>query len=210
MDTLNSDSLCLQDLVSSVSASRASSTPSTPNNHLTLASCASPNNASPPNMLSDGLQGNAGSVVPHPADAHSSHHQLAAMQYAIHSSVSVNSSQAHSRSLSAQSVHYPSAHHVSSLFTSIPTPSASSISGTPPHHHFYNHHHPTHFQSSTSLNDHNITSKYSPHLDSTSPSNSICHQSVSSCSSSLEDCKKLKSGEHILVIAYTRLTAKDR
>ncbi|XP_074596796.1 uncharacterized protein LOC141851893 [Brevipalpus obovatus] len=144
------------------------------------------------------------SHVHHPHTHLHHHHQLSAMQAAsLHQASSP--SQTHPRSLTTgQPVPHPvysgAHHHVSSLFSSMPTTATSPTSHhhPHPHHHpFYGHpHHGGHFHQAPSptLSGGSPVSKYSPHMDSRSPSNaSVCHQSVSSCSSSMDDCKKIKA-----------------
>uniref|UniRef100_T1L0A6 Uncharacterized protein n=2 Tax=Tetranychus urticae TaxID=32264 RepID=T1L0A6_TETUR len=149
------------------------------------------------------------------------------MQHAIHSTVNAinppstgphHSHHHHPRTLStSQSLHYPSAHHVSSLFSTISgAPSSSSISSSPSAHpHFYTHPTPGFPQNVssaaaaaavaaasstvTSLNS-NLT-RLPSHLDSNpggngggsgSPSTTtpLLHQSPS-CSTTVPDpCKK--------------------
>lgn len=212
MDSLSSDPLCLQDLVASATATGLANRTNSPSTQSNLPMVTTSDHQSPL-VLSDTSFNITSQITsshphshPHPYHPHHSHQF--SMQPSLHPSVSVNSSQVHARSLTAQSVPYPPPRHVSSLFPAISTP-PTSISSTPSHHHFYNHHHPSHFQpsSTSSLNNHNssATSKYSPHLDTGSPS--VCHHSVSSCSSSVDDCKKsnTKSGKIFTAAGVNRL-----
>jgi len=181
MYALNSDPLCLQDLVtsnttnsSSVNISNNTTSSATSGND----SCSSGEHSA--NGLNDQIINT--SLPLHPSSL-TMHHHIGNM--------TVNSNQNQHRSLNTQTaVHYPTSHHVNSLFSSLP-PSSSSTSSS---HHFYNNHHLHHhhhhhheFQASTLSN---TESRLGAHLDA---NNFLLNPSLESisCPTSEEDTKKV-------------------
>ena len=190
MDTINSNTLCLQDLVSSNSANTALinlSNGATSSINLGNDSCSSNEHSANDQKINFSLS-------LHPSQLNMHHNR---------GSMAANLNQNQHRTLSSQSsVHYQTAHNVNSLISNFP----SSNSSSSPSHHFYNNHHLHHyhhhhgFQTPTLGNS---DSRIGSHLEN---NNSLLNPSLdsTSCASSIENDSKKLSGKFIIFFFFQK------